>query len=84
MTTVNLGDLMDDYTTCRHDPFVEDFIWSIPVCQIGSEICCIQRPAEVAGRDSSRTVLYSSQEIKRNRQGLRKKELSSSEVLVLF
>ena len=28
--TVNLGDLMpclDDYTMCRHNPFLEDFIW---------------------------------------------------------
>ena len=37
--------------------------------------------AEVAKRDSSRAVLYSSHEIKRNRQGLREKELSSSEAL---
>ena len=37
--------------------------------------------AEVAGRDSSRAAHYSAQEIKRNRQGLRRDELSSSEVL---
>ena len=36
---------------------------------------------EVAGRDSSRAAHYSTQEIKRNSQGLRRDELSSSEVL---
>ena len=37
--------------------------------------------AEVAGRDSSRASRYNAKEIKRNWQGLRRDELSSSEVL---
>ena len=36
--------------------------------------------AEVAGRDSTRVAQYNAQEIKRYRQGLRKDELSSSDV----
>ena len=37
--------------------------------------------AEVAGRDPTRAAPHSAQEIKRNRQGLSKNELSSSDVL---
>ena len=39
------------------------------------------RAAEVAGRDPTRAAHSSAQEIKRSRQGLRKDELSSSDVL---
>ena len=97
---VNLHDLMpylDDYTMGRHDPFVEDFIWSMddsrhmesickelaeanaPLLHIFADRSSIQ-PARSAssmeqqklqaGIDSSRAVLYSSQEIKRNRRGV--------------
>ena len=37
--------------------------------------------AEVAGRDATRVAIVSNQEIKRHRQGLRKDELGSSDVL---
>ena len=104
---VNLGGFMpylDDYVVKMHDPFVEDFVWSmddsrnaesvskeltetdVPRLMLFAERDVIQAlrassssgAAEAAGRDPSRAAHYSAQEIKRNRQGLRKDELSSA------
>ena len=98
---------LDDYIMSAHDPFVEDFHWSmddnrhteskspeltegdVPNLLLLAERDVINRVrteaagsvAQVAGRDTRGARAFAQTEIKRHRQGLRRDELSSSDIL---
>ena len=95
---------LDDYIMNAHDPFVEDFIWSmddswhtesvfkeltVPKLLLFADKDVIQAvrtssasaAAGLTGRGLTKAGQRNAQEIKRYRQGLRKDELSSSDVL---
>ena len=98
---------LDDYIMSAHDPYVEDFHWSmddnrhtesqspeltegdVPNLLLFAERDVIHRVrteaagsvAQVAGRDTRRAREFAQTEIKRHRQGLKRDELSSSDVL---
>ena len=98
---------LDDYIMSAHDPYVEDFHWSmddnrhtesqspeltegdVPNLLLFAERDVINRVrteaagsvAQVAGRDTRGARAFDQTEVRRHRQGLKKNELSSSDVL---
>ena len=103
----NLLPYLDDYIMNAHDPFVEDFIWSmddnrhtesksseftegdVPDLLLFADKEVINTVsttvassvAQAAGRDPSDARTFAEVEVKRHRQGLKRDEMGSSDVL---